>query len=69
MTVYPTFPDSILQAGGKAASEIITALRDSSDPLVRRTAESYVAALGSMPSRTEAADAAYLAARARFLLI
>lgn len=69
VTVHPVFPDSILQAGGKAASEIIRAQRDSADPLARRIAESYVAALVSMPPRTEAADAAYLAARARFLLI
>ena len=67
VTVYPTFPDSILQAGGKAASEIITALRDSSDPLVRRTAESYVAALVALKQRADGADTGYHAARARFL--
>ena len=69
VTVYPVFPDSILQAGGKAASEIIRALRDSGEALVRRTAESYVAALGSMAPQADGADAAYHAARARFLLI
>jgi TRAP-type mannitol/chloroaromatic compound transport system substrate-binding protein len=67
VTVYPAFPDSILQAGGKAASEIITALRDSSDPLARRTAESYVAALIALKQKADGADTAYQAARARFL--
>ena len=69
VALHPVFPDSVLQAGGKAASEIIRALRDSTDPLVRRTAESYLVALGSMPPQADGADAAYLAARARFLLI
>ena len=67
VTLHPVFPDSVLQAGGKAAAQIIRALRDSSDPLTRRTAESYVAALRAFPAQTEGPDAAYHAARARFL--
>lgn len=72
VTAYPAFPDSILQAGGKAAAEIITALRDSGDPLTRRTAESYVAALEILRLKADGADgadASYHAARARFLNI
>ncbi len=69
VTVYPTFPDSILQAGGKAAAEVFTALRDSSDPLARRTAESYLAALAILRQKADGADATYHAARARFLQI
>jgi TRAP-type mannitol/chloroaromatic compound transport system substrate-binding protein len=67
VTVHPAFPDSILQAGGKAASEIITALRDSSDPMARRTAESYVAALVALKQKADGTDTSYQAARARFL--
>lgn len=67
VTVYPTFPDSVLQAGGKAAAEVFAALRDSTDPLTRRTAESYLAALDILRLKSDGADASYHGARARFL--
>lgn len=67
VTAIARFPDSILQAGARASTEILTSLRDSNDALVKKTAESFISALRSMRVRTEGTDANFVSARARFL--
>ena len=47
------FPDEIIQAGAEAAKEVLTSLRESSDDLTKRTAESFIEALNIMRVRTE----------------
>ncbi|WP_137391946.1 TRAP transporter substrate-binding protein [Rhodoligotrophos defluvii] len=60
------FPDEILKAGAKASAEIITALRDSSDPLTKKVTESYISALATMRERAERTEVPYLQARERY---
>ncbi|TVR96092.1 MAG: TRAP transporter substrate-binding protein [Rhodospirillales bacterium] len=63
------FPDEILEAGAKAAVDIITELRDSGDALTRKTAESFVAALALLRERTDTVDHAFVEARRKYLEI
>lgn len=63
------FPEEILEAGAVAAKEIITELRDSDDPLVKKTAESFVESLNLMRSRTRDIDGAYIQAREKYFQI
>jgi TRAP-type mannitol/chloroaromatic compound transport system substrate-binding protein len=58
-----TFPDDILQAGAKAAEEIIGGIRNSNDALTKKAAESYIAALNLLRGRTEGDDLPFLNAR------
>lgn len=60
------FPEDILKAGADAAREVIAAVRSSNDPLVKKTAESYVAAFNTLRTRTRAVDSAYLIAREKY---
>lgn len=64
--VHPAFPDEILEAGANAARDIILEFRESSDALTRETAESYIAALNILRTRTEGTDMGFLRARERF---
>ena len=57
------FPDEILQAAATAAKEIIDGLLASDDPLTKKVTEAYVAALGSLRTRTEQTDLPFLVAR------
>jgi TRAP-type mannitol/chloroaromatic compound transport system substrate-binding protein len=63
------FPDEIVEAGAKAALEVMTGLRDSSDDLTKRTAESFIAALNIMRVRTEDTDGAFVEARRKYFKI
>jgi TRAP-type mannitol/chloroaromatic compound transport system substrate-binding protein len=63
------FPDEILQAGAEAAKEIMAELRDSGDPLVKKTAESFVEALNIVRTRSENTDGAFVNARAKYFQI
>jgi TRAP-type mannitol/chloroaromatic compound transport system substrate-binding protein len=63
------FPDEILEAGGKAATEILTGIRESGDPLTKKVAESFVSALNTLRARTEGTDAPFLAAREKYFKI
>ncbi len=65
--IVRNFPDDILEAGAKASVEVVQELLDSDDPLVKKTAESFVEALGLVRERTEKIDAPYVMARERFL--
>jgi len=63
------FPESILEAGGVAAKEIMTGLRDSDDALTKKTAESFISALNLLRTRSETTDGAYVQARAKYFQI
>jgi TRAP-type mannitol/chloroaromatic compound transport system substrate-binding protein len=60
------FPDEILEAGAKAAAEIITDVRSNGDALTKKTAESFVSALNLLRTRTEGTDTPFLAAREKY---
>jgi TRAP-type mannitol/chloroaromatic compound transport system substrate-binding protein len=61
------FPEEILQAGAKAAMEIIAERRDSADPLTKKTVESFLSALALLRSKTEGSDLPYLIAREKYV--
>ncbi|WP_458789677.1 TRAP transporter substrate-binding protein [Yoonia sp. MH D7] len=61
------FPDDILEAGANASVEVVQELLDSEDALVKKTAESFVEALGLVRERTEKIDARYVMAREKYL--
>ncbi|ETA49538.2 TRAP transporter substrate-binding protein [Ponticoccus alexandrii] len=63
------FPDEILQAGAEAAKEIITGLRDSDDPLVKKTAESFVSSLEIVRTRSRDTDGAFVQAREKYFTL
>ena len=63
---HSTFPDSILEAGAEASKELLAEILDSSDPLTKQTAESFVEALNLLRTRTEGTDQTFLEARERF---
>ena len=60
------FPDEILEAGAVAAKEIMTELRDSGDELTKKTAESFVEALGIVRQKTESTDLPFQRAREKY---
>jgi TRAP-type mannitol/chloroaromatic compound transport system substrate-binding protein len=63
------FPDEILEAGAKAASEIIADIRQNGDALTKEVAESYVAAFNLLRTRTEGTDMPFLAAREKYFTL
>ena len=63
------FPDEILEAGAKAATEIIADIRESGDPLTKKVVESFVSALNMLRTRTEGTDSPFLAAREKYFKI
>ena len=58
------FPDSVIEAMGAAAKEVIAGLREDEDELVRRIAESFVAYRDSVGSYMRYADNGQMNARA-----
>ena len=60
-------PDDIMEAGAKASVEVVEELRSSDDPLVKKTADSFVEALNLVRTRTEKIDSPYIQARQSFL--
>ncbi|HEV2514560.1 MAG TPA: TRAP transporter substrate-binding protein [Devosia sp.] len=60
------FPEEILEAGAKAASEIIADIRSNGDALTKKVAESYVSAFNLLRTRTEGTDMPFLAARQKY---
>jgi TRAP-type mannitol/chloroaromatic compound transport system substrate-binding protein len=63
------FPDEILEAGAKAALEILQGLRDNGDALTKEVAESYVSALNLLRTRTEGTDLPFMEAREKYFKI
>jgi TRAP-type mannitol/chloroaromatic compound transport system substrate-binding protein len=57
------FPDEILAAGAAAAKEIIEGLLESSDPLTKKTAESFVSAFNIVRQKTDGTDSLFVQAR------
>jgi TRAP-type mannitol/chloroaromatic compound transport system substrate-binding protein len=60
------FPDEILEAGGKAAAELLTDIRTNGDALTKEVAESFVSALNLLRTRTEGTDMPFLQAREKY---
>jgi TRAP-type mannitol/chloroaromatic compound transport system substrate-binding protein len=63
------FPAEILEAGAKAAQELLTTLRDSDDALVKKTTESFIESLNILRTRTEGTDGAFIDARKAYFKI
>jgi TRAP-type mannitol/chloroaromatic compound transport system substrate-binding protein len=60
------FPEEILEAGAKAAMEIVGDRRQNGDALTKKTVESFLAALSLMRAKTEGNDLQYLIAREKY---
>lgn len=60
------FPDEILQAGAVAAKEIFQGLLESSDPLTKKTAESFVSAFNIVRQKTDGTDTLFVQAREKY---
>src|SRR5690606_28822565 len=63
------FPDEILEAGAKAAAEILGELRSGGDALTKEMVESYIAGFNLLRGRTEGTDIPFLRAREKFFKI
>lgn len=61
-----TFPDEILEAGAKAAAELLTEIRESGDALTKKTAESFIANLNIVRQKTDGTDMLFLQARDKY---
>lgn len=62
------FPDDILEAGAKAAMDIMTELREHKDALTRETAESFIKSLTILRTRTEQVDQRFTQAREKYFI-
>lgn len=63
------FPDEIIEAGAKAAVELLTEIREGGDALTKKAAESFISGLNLMRPRSENVDSAFLQAREKFFQI
>jgi TRAP-type mannitol/chloroaromatic compound transport system substrate-binding protein len=63
------FPEEILEAGAVAAKEVMTSLRESDDPLVKKTAESFIESLNIVRNRSRDTDGAFVVAREKYFTI
>jgi len=63
------FPDEILEAGGKAATELLTEIRTNGDALTKKVAESFIESLNILRTRTEGTDSPFLQAREKYFKI
>ena len=63
------FPEEILKAGAEASLAVLNDVRASDDPLTKKAAESFVAALNTLRTRTELVDSPYLRAREKYFKI
>ena len=61
--VVRQLPDSVISAMGKAAGEVIAEMRDSSDPMVKKITESFLAYRGLMKEYMVYADNGQMNAR------
>ncbi|WP_224703600.1 TRAP transporter substrate-binding protein [Devosia aquimaris] len=61
------FPEEILEAGAKAAMEVIAEIREGGDALTKETAESFISAFNLLRERTEGTDAPFLVAREKYI--
>ena len=63
------FPEEILEAGAKAAAEILETLRSDGDALTKEMVESYISAFNLLRGRTEGTDLPFLQARQKYFRI
>ncbi len=63
------FPEEILEAGAVAAKEVLAGLRDSDDPLVKKTTESFIESLNIVRTRSRDTDGAFVVAREKYFTI
>lgn len=63
------FPEEIIEAGAKAAVELLTEIREGGDALTKKAAESFISGLNLMRPRSENVDSAFLQAREKFFQI
>ena len=63
---HPSFPEDILEAGANASKEVLVEILETGDELTRRTAESFIAALKLMRTRTEGTDQVFTRAREQY---
>jgi TRAP-type mannitol/chloroaromatic compound transport system substrate-binding protein len=64
--VHKDWPESILQAGATASRELLEEILDSSDPLTKRTAESFVQNFNLLRTRTQNTDQTFALAREKY---
>jgi TRAP-type mannitol/chloroaromatic compound transport system substrate-binding protein len=64
--VHKAFPDDILEAGAKAARELLVGFIDNGDALTKKTAQSYVKALNVLRTRSENTDLTFAVAREKY---
>ncbi len=60
------FSDEILEAGAKAATDVLNGVRSSDNALAKKAAESFVSALNLMRTRADTTDSPFLRAREKF---
>ncbi len=60
------FPEEILKAGADASREVLATVRASTDPIVKKTVESFVAAFNILRTRTAIVDSPFLVAREKY---
>jgi TRAP-type mannitol/chloroaromatic compound transport system substrate-binding protein len=63
------FPEEILEAGAKAAQEVLTDIRTNGDALTKKVAESYVSAFNLLRTRTDGTDGRFAMARAKYFTL
>ncbi len=63
------FPDEILEAGAKAAEEVMNGLLSSDDALTKKTAQSFVDALQIVRTRSRDTDGAFVQAREKYFMV
>ncbi len=63
------FPDEIIEAGARAATELLAEIREGGDPLAKKAADSFVSALALLRQRTESTDMPFLAARQKYFSV
>ena len=61
------FPEDILEAGAKAAMEIMQGLLEHKDGITREIAQSYVKNLELLRSKTDLFDLSYAQARRKYI--
>jgi twin-arginine translocation pathway signal len=60
------FPDEIFAKGGQYARELILEMRDSKDPLTKKTAEHFITSFNQLRQKTEGTDQPFIEARTKY---
>ena len=62
----PQFPDSVLSAAAKAATEVLNEIADNGDALTKKTFDSFTKALNITKIKTDGTDAQFIDARTKY---